>query len=90
MSIKLQLTKDGWKEELKSSGLPEDTQELLSKAIRAVTEKNRHFPRVSEKEFYEILDNQVLSIRLGPRIFILDKNGKKDNLQLVLHEEHES
>ena len=87
MSKTLQFTENGWKEELASSGLPENTQELLSKAIRATAIKNYPFPKVSREEFNNIVDNQVLFIRLGSKGFILDKKGKKNNFQLVLQEE---
>lgn len=88
MSKTLQFTENGWQEEIPTSGLPERTQELLSRAIRAVTMAHYSFPKVSEGEFYNIIDNQVLFIRLGSKGFILDKKGKKNKLKLVLQEEN--
>ena len=80
MSAILNLSEKGWKDDLQSYDLPERTQEILSKAIRAVTANHHPFPRVSADEFYGIIDNQVLFIRLGSKGFILDKKGKKNKM----------
>gem|GEM_PF-1935414 len=84
----LTLTKSDWKEEVRSSGLPERTRELLASALHAkMTGKQRFSPRISDEEFENMISRQVIFIRLGSRGFIVTKRRCKNGQLLVLQEE---
>jgi hypothetical protein len=87
MSIQLELTEKGWKDEILSSNLSQKTKDVLICAIRAVTNRRCLWPKVSNEEFDEIIHDQVIFVRLGQRGFILDKKGHERDQRLVLQEE---
>ena len=89
MSKILELTEKGWKTEIQTSDLPERTKNLITEAIKAKTSKKHHYPKVSDNEFNNIVDNQVFFIRLGNKALILDKKGKGNRLLFLQEEKDE-